>query len=64
MHHCSPFVIDADVFQEHYCSEMASVILFSCVYATAKQVAPEKMIMKIPTKLWAASFIYSVEEKR
>lgn len=35
MHHCSPFVVESDVFQEHYCSETASVILLSRVYANS-----------------------------
>lgn len=39
-----------------------SYFLVVCM-RTAKLVAPEKNIMKIPRKLWAASFICTVEEK-
>lgn len=57
MHHCHPVVIDAALFQEHSCSEMATVKLLSPVHANSKVIAPEQNIIKIPTKLQASSLV-------
>lgn len=51
MQHCSPFVIDADGFQEQCCSEMATVILLLVCVQTAKLGTPRKSIMETPRKI-------------
>lgn len=51
MQHCSPFVIDADGFQEQCCSDMATVILVLVCVQTGKLGAQRKNTMETPRKI-------------
>lgn len=51
MQRCSPFVVDADGFQERCCSEMATVMLLVVCVQAAKLGPPRKKIMETPRKL-------------